>query len=230
MESPRLRPAVTTTEAHAGVRYTIQGPLVPVLEIEVGMQQVYFEHHVLLWKQPQIGVEIRPMKGAFKRMLAGLPVFMTQTTGAGRVAFSRDGAGEVFALHLDAGQSVDCREHQFLAATTSVDFTFQRVRGVANVLLGGTGFFIDTFTASKPGILWLHGYGNVFELTLTDGEAIDVEPGGWIYKDRTVQMQTMSQGLRTGLFGGGGGLFWNRFTGPGRLGLQSMYVHMPTAE
>lgn len=40
----------------------------------------------------------------------------------------------------------------------------------------------------------------------------------------------MSQGLRAGLFGGGGGLFWNRFTGPGRLGLQSMYVHRPTAE
>ena len=23
---------------------------------------------------------------------------------------------------------------------------------------------------------------------------------------------------------------WNRFTGPGRVGLQSMYLHMPTTE
>jgi len=23
---------------------------------------------------------------------------------------------------------------------------------------------------------------------------------------------------------------WNRFTGPGRIGLQSMYLHMPTEE
>jgi uncharacterized protein (AIM24 family) len=45
-----------------------------------------------------------------------------------------------------------------------------------------------------------------------------------------VKMETMSVGLRTGIFGGSGNLFWNRFTGPGRLGIQSMYVHMPTAE
>jgi uncharacterized protein (AIM24 family) len=229
MQSPQLRPSVAAREYHAGVPYKIDGPLVPVLELEVGGEHVYFEHHVLLWKHPGVGVEIRPMKGAFKRMLAGLPIFMTQTTGRGKVAFSRDGVGEVFALHLDAGQAVDCREHQFLAATRTVDFTFQRVRGIANMLLGGTGFFIDTFTATAPGVLWLHGYGNVFELTLGSGESIDVEPGGWIYKDPTVTMETMSQGLRTGLFGGGGGLFWNRFTGPGRLGLQSMYVHMPTS-
>jgi uncharacterized protein (AIM24 family) len=25
-------------------------------------------------------------------------------------------------------------------------------------------------------------------------------------------------------------VFWNRFTGPGRVGIQSMYVHMPEAK
>ena len=231
MESPRLRPSVTTTETFAGVHYKIEGPLVPVLEMSIGSVPVYFEHHVLLWKDPNVAIQIRPMKGAFKRMLAGLPIFLTETGGSGRIAFSRDGVGEVFAIHLEPGQGIDVREHQFLAATADVDYSFQRVRGVANILLGGTGFFIDTFVAQQqPGILWLHGYGNVFEVTLREGESLDVEPGGWIYKDRTVKMQTMSQGLRAGLFGGGGGLFWNRFTGPGRLGMQSMYVHMPTAE
>jgi uncharacterized protein (AIM24 family) len=231
MDYPKLRPAVTGAKVHAGVRYSIEGPLVPVLEIELEEQRVYFEHHVLLWKDPKVGVAIRPMKGAFKRILAGLPIFLTETTGRGRIAFSRDGTGELFALHLGVDESVDCREHQFLAATGNIDFTFQRVRGAANIFLGGTGFFIDTFTArGEAGILWLHGYGNVFEVTLAAGQSIDVEPGGWIYKDTTVSMATMSQGLRVGIFGGGGGLFWNRFTGPGRLGLQSMYVHMPTAE
>jgi ATPase subunit of ABC transporter with duplicated ATPase domains len=38
----------------------------------------------------------------------------------------------------------------------------------------------------------------VFEVTLAAGEEIDIEPGGWIYKDRTVQMQTMFQKLSTG--------------------------------
>jgi uncharacterized protein (AIM24 family) len=70
-----------------------------------------------------------------------------------------------------------------LAATDNVEYTFTRVRGAANMLLGGTGFFIDTFSCpSREGILWLHGFGNVFEVTLAAGESIDIEPSGWIYK------------------------------------------------
>jgi uncharacterized protein (AIM24 family) len=103
------------------------------------------------------------------------------------------------------------------------------VKGAASVLFGGTGFFIDTFSCvGSEGIVWLHGYGNVFAMTLGAGEAIDVEPGGWIYKDRGVQMQTIFQKVSTGLFASAGNLFWNRFTGPGRLAIQSMYLHMPT--
>jgi uncharacterized protein (AIM24 family) len=112
-----------------------------------------------------------------------------------------------------------------------VDYTFTRVRGAANILLGGTGFFIDTFSCpSREGILWLHGFGNVFEVTLAPGEAIDIEPGGWIYKERTVQMETMLQRLSTGFFASAGQLCWNRFTGPGKIALQTMYYHMASGE
>jgi uncharacterized protein (AIM24 family) len=164
-------------------------------------------------------------------MLAGMPIFMTSARGPGRIAYSRDGAGQVFALHLSPGEAVDVREHQFLAATDSVEFTFNRVRGMANMLLGGTGIFIDTFTAAAgDGILWLHGYGNVFEVELQPGEQIDIEPGGWIYKSPSVTMETVFQGLSTGFFGSGGQLAWNRFTGPGKIALQSMYVHLNSEE
>lgn len=164
-----------------------------------------------------------------KRVLSGMPVFITQAQGPGRIAFSRDGAGHVFALHLKAGEAIDVREHQFLAATDAVTYTFTRVKGAASILFGGTGFFIDTFSCvGAEGIVWLHGYGNVFAMTLGAGEQIDVEPGGWIYKDRAVQMQTIFQKVSTGLFASAGNLFWNRFTGPGSLAIQSMYLHMPT--
>jgi uncharacterized protein (AIM24 family) len=33
-------------------------------------------------------------------------------------------------------------------------------------------------------------------------------------------------GLRTGMFGGTGNLVFNRFTGPGRVGIQSLYMDM----
>ena len=99
------------------------------------------------------------------------------------------------------------------------------------MLLGGTGFFIDKFHCTRgEGVVWLHGYGNVFEVVLGPGQSFDIEPGGWIYKDTTVQMETEFQKLSAGVFASAGQLVWNRFTGPGRVGIQSMYIHYPTAE
>lgn len=43
-------------------------------------------------------------------------------------------------------------------------------------------------------------------------------------------METQFQKLATGVFASLGQLAWNRFTGPGRVGLQSMYIHFATAE
>ncbi len=230
MAVPVQLPTAARDESFAGLTYHIEGELVPVLHLELNGVPVYFEHHILLWKDPGVEIGVKSLKGAFKRVLSGMPIFMTEAKGSGRIAFSRDGVGHVFPIHLKAGESIDVREHQFLAATDSVDYTFTRVKGAANMLFSGTGFFIDTFTARKEGVLWLHGYGNVFEVTLAASEQIDIEPGGWVYKDRGVQMQTIFQRLATGLFAGAGQVFWNRFTGPGRIGLQSMYLHLPTEE
>ena len=231
MPVPVLMPTAARDETFGGVTYHIEGELVPALHVELSSMPVYFEHHILLWKDPQVEIKLHPLKGAFKRMLAGIPVFMTEAHGPGGIAFSRDGAGHVFGIHLRSGESVDVREHQFLAATNEVDYSFTRVKGAANILFGGTGLFIDTFTCrGTEGIIWLHGYGNVFEVTLGAGESIDIEPGGWIYKTPTVGMQTIFQKLSTGILASAGQIFWNRFTGPGKIGLQSMYYHMPTTE
>jgi uncharacterized protein (AIM24 family) len=231
MERPVLLPCTATDETFAGVSYHLDGELVPVLTVELSSSQtVYFEHHILLWKHPGVTIGIRPMKGAFKRMMAGMQIFTTEAQGPGQIAFSRDAAGHVFALHLKQGEEIHVREHQFLAATGNIDYTFERVRGVANMLFGGTGFFIDKFHGNKgEGILWLHGYGNVFEKILAAGEQIDVEPGAWLYKDPSIRMESNIQRLSTGIFAGMN-LVMNRFTGPGRLGLQSMYLHAETAD
>jgi uncharacterized protein (AIM24 family) len=89
------------------------------------------------------------------------------------------------------------------------------------------------------GIVLLHGYGNVFEKTLGAGETLDVEPGGWLWKDANVRMDTVSVlqsgggGGLMGAFGafvGGAALSLNRFYGPGRIGIQSMTYHPPAEE
>ena len=227
MERPKILPTQATDEMFANVRYHLDGELVPMLTVEMPPGgAVYFEHHVLLWKHPGVEVGIRPMQGTFKRMMAGMQIFVTEAQGPGQIAFSRDGAGHIVPMHIKAGEELHVREHQFLAATGNIDYTFERVKGIANLLFGGTGFFIDKFHGHKgDGILWLHGYGNVFEKVLAAGESIDVEPGGWLYKDPGVRMETTMARLTTGVFAGFN-LVLNRFTGPGRLGLQSMYLHM----
>jgi len=229
MSRPVLLPTAARDEQFAGYTYHVEGELVPVLTVEVKPgQTVYFEHHIMLWKHQSIEIGLRPMQGMLKRMMAGMQIFVTQATGSGQIAFSRDGAGHIFALHLDQGQEVQVREHQFLAATDNVDYTFERVKGISNIMLGSTGFFIDKFHGHKgEGILWLHGYGNVFEKVLAPGETIQVEPGGWLYKDTSVHMETKFQRITSGLLAGFN-FVTNNFTGPGRVGIQSMSLIIPS--
>jgi uncharacterized protein (AIM24 family) len=214
---------------YGGVNMTIGGELVPVCTVTLNATSgpIFFEHHILLWRDPQVEITAKTLKGMGKRILAGLPVVVTEATGNDRIAFSRDAPGQLIFVELGAGEQLDVREHQFLFATNTVEYGYYRLKGISNMMFGGTGFFIDTFKG--PGLVALHGYGNVLERTLAPGEQIDVEPGAFLYKDASVKMDTMRLGLRTGLMGGTN-LFLNRFTGPGDLGIQSMTFHLSTGD
>jgi uncharacterized protein (AIM24 family) len=219
----------------------IEGELVPVVDVELGAStSIYFEHHILLWKQPNVRLGFMGLKNAGKRFFAGLQIFISTAQGPGNIAMSREAPGQIVALKMRPGQVVDVREHQFLLATQAVNYDFYWQTGLANVFFSRSGLFIDRFTATQEeGLLLLHGYGNVFEKQLGPGEQLDVEPGAWLWKDASVQMDTVTVlqsggggGLMAalGAFVGGASLVMNRFTGPGRLGLQSMTYHPPAAE
>ena len=227
---PELLPTRIREGLAPGISYQIQGELVPMLHCRLdGSMPIYFEHHVVLWKDPQMAVKLRAVRGAARRMISGQQVFLTEAKGRGEIAFSRDAPGHVFPLELPRQAAILVREHQFLAATGSLRYTATRLRGITNNLFGGNGFWVDRFEARDgDGVVWLHGYGNVFEKHLQDGEEIDVEPGGWVYMDPGVRMRPTVYGLRTGVFAGVGQLVFNRFRGPGRVGIQSMYLHLPT--
>jgi uncharacterized protein (AIM24 family) len=228
---PTLMPTSVSAESFGGVTYHIDGELVPVLSVNVSQMPVYFEHHILLWKHPTVRIGLKALKGMLKRMIAGMQVFVTEASGPGIIAFSRDGAGHIVPIHLRHGEELHVREHQFLAATGNIDYSFERIRGLATMMFGQSGFFIDKFKGhTGDGVLWLHGYGNVFEKVLEAGEQIDIEPGGWLYKDPQVKMDTVVDRLTSGLFGSTVNFVVNRFTGPGRVGIQSMYIHMPSEE
>ena len=226
-EAPRLRDMAEFKFGNSVCQ--VEGEIVPVAEISLGGgDSIFFEHHVMLWKDESVRMDVMPIQGGIKRLLAGMPFVISMASQTGRIAFSRDAAGELVVMPLHPNQELDVREHAFLLCSHNVNYSFVRVKGLRNILFGGTGMFMDRFIAQgQPGMLILHGAGNVFERRLAAGESVQLEPGAFLYKDASVTMEVEMQKLSVGLFGGAG-MSLARMTGPGRVGIQSMYHHHNT--
>lgn len=125
-------------------------------------------------------------------------------------------------LPLHPGVETDLRGHAFLAASQNVGYSFVKIDKLTSMFHGGPGMYLDRFVASDTqGLLLLHGYGNVFQRRLGPGEKILVEPGGFLYKDAPVAVSRVPVQKGTGYHHAS----WAELTGPGRVGIQSMYVH-----
>jgi len=221
----------------------IEGLYVPVADVNLAASDsIYFTHHVLLWKDPQLNITTMPLASGWKRMFAGLPLIMMQARGPGHIAFSRDAPGEMIALPLQPGEEVDVREHLFMLATSNVAYDwfstniwYATQSGDDKETHYPVGMFMDRFSAPQaPGLLLLHASGNVFVRDLAPGQTILVKPTALIFKDPSVQMQLHFEHPRTG-FSLGFGLgssnwsnryYWLRLWGPGRVAVQSVFDRM----
>jgi len=216
----------------------IEGLYVPVADVNLApADSIYFTHHVLLWKDPQVNISAMPLSGAWKRMFAGLPLVMMQAQGPGHIAFSRDAPGEMIALPLQPGDTIDVREHLFMLATGNVAYDWFMTNIWYSTKSGDdkethypVGAFMDRFTAPEsPGLLLLHSSGNVLVRELAPGESLLVKPTALIFKDPTVEMQLHFEHPRTGfsLWGSWGNRYvWLRLWGPGRVAVQSAFERM----
>lgn len=215
----------------------IEGNYVPVADMNLAEGDgIYFAHHILLWKDTGVNITTMSLKGAWKRMLSGMPLIMTQAHGPGHIAFSRDEPGEMIALPLQPHQFVDVREHIFMVATSNVQYDwinsgiwFTTRSGNESETHYPLGMFLDRFTAGNvPGLLLLHGAGNVFVRTLAQREMILVKPTAFLFKDTTVQMQLHIErpaGTWRSWRSWGERHLWLRLYGPGRVAVQSAYGH-----
>ena len=213
----------------------IEGLYVPVADMNLAPEDsVYFTHHVLLWMETRVKISTMPMRGGWKRMFAGMPLIMTQAQGPGHIAFSKDQPGELIALPLQPGQSVDVREHMFLAATSNVEYDWFQTQIWYSVRNGNDtethyplGMFMDRFSSSAlPGLLLLHAAGNVFVRTLGPLQTILVKPTALIFKDPSVQMNLHLEHPNAGMFTWGSWTnrsIWLRLSGPGRVAIQSVF-------
>lgn len=216
----------------------IEGLYVPVADVNLAApDSIYFTHHVLLWKDPQVNVTTMSLAGGWKRMFAGLPLIMTEARGPGHIAFSRDAPGEMIALPIQPGEAVDVREHLFMLATGSVRYDwfstniwFTTKSGNESETHYPVGAFMDRFSAPQsPGLLLLHASGNVFVRELGPGETMLVKPTALIFKDPTVDMQLHFEQPATGFSMWGtwsNRYMWLRVFGPGRIAVQSAFERM----
>jgi uncharacterized protein (AIM24 family) len=213
----------------------IEGTYVPIADMNLAAGDgVYFAHHVLLWKDPQVNITTMPLSGGWKRLFAGLPLIMTQAEGPGHIAFSMDNPGELIALPLQAGQVIDVREHLFLAATSNVQYGYYPTHIWLRTGSGNEtethypiGMNMDQFGAPQtPGLLLLHAGGNVFVRTLAPNQSILIKPTALIFKDPGVQMQLHFERPSTAFSSWGfwsNRYVWLRLQGPGRIAIQSVF-------
>ena len=213
----------------------IEGTYVPVADFNLsGEDGVYFTHHMLLWKDPAITIAPMALRGGWSRLFAGLPLLMTQAYGQGHVAFSRDAPGEMVPVPLQAGMSIDVREHIFMVATNQVRYDwfntgvwFQTRDGDETETHYPLGMYMDRFSApGAPGLLLLHAHGNAFIRQLAPGETLLVKPTALLFKDSTVQMHLHFEhpaGTWRSWRSWGERFVWLRLTGPGRVSVHSAY-------
>jgi uncharacterized protein (AIM24 family) len=218
-------------------RCQIEGTTVPVADFTLAPQEmVYFSHHVLLWTDPATRLAAMSMRGGWKRMMAGMPVFMVEAHGPGHLALSDNHAGEVIALPLQHGQQMWVREHRFLCATGNIRYDWDRTNiwyvtgdGDDQETHYPMGQYGDIFTAAgRPGLLLLHSPGNTFIRDLGHGESLLVQPSSLLYRDMSVNVHLHLEYPRNL-----GMAFWHprwsyrniwvRLRGPGRVAVQSVY-------
>jgi uncharacterized protein (AIM24 family) len=201
-EAPRLR---DMTEFHwAASSCQLDAGVVPVAEVTLdAADSVFFEHHVMLWKDESAPMSVMSTPGGTKRLLSGLPFVLSVARGPGRVAFSRDAAGEFVVVPIDPPSEIDVREHALLLATGTLTYSFEKFPGLRAMLAADAGIYLDRYAAQGgPGLLVLHGYGNVFQRTLQEGESILVDPGAFLYKDGGVRIEVVSINFKTGATSG----------------------------
>jgi uncharacterized protein (AIM24 family) len=215
----------------------IEGDVTPVADVHLAAGDgLYFMHHALLWREPALATSLVSLRDGFVRKLAGMPVYMMQASGPGRIAFSGMYAGDLFAVPLQAGEAIDVREHVLLVAEGSVRYDFFDSH-IWYVAADGddqkshypVGQFMDRFSAAdRPGVVLLHAAGDVFLRDLADGESLLIQPGSLIYKSPSVGMRLHIEEPRqsgwTALFSSGRHRFlFLHLTGPGRVAIHSVF-------
>lgn len=238
---PTLPEARNTRSAHRtdDIDYVIRGAETQYVEIELDPGEAAIaEAGSMLHKDPAVAMTtllgdgsdsehslVSRVWGAGKRTVSGVGMFTTlfthEGTGKAHVAFAAPYAGHIVALRLDdIGGELICQRDAFLCAARGVSLDIYLQKKIMTGLFGGDGFILQHL--SGHGWVFVHAGGTVMERELAAGESIDVDAGCVAAFTKGVDFDLTSPGsVRSRVFGGGG-WFFARLTGPGKVWIQSL--------
>ena len=210
------------------MRYDITGTTMQTVSVDLAAgERLYSQTATMAWMSDGIRMDTHTGGGLFaglKRAISGGGLFITEfiAEADANIAFAPRFPGQIVAVQLVTGQSLNCRKETFLCAESSVtlDIAFQQRLGAG--FFAGEGFVMQRVTG--PGMVFLDLSGEVVEKTLSPGERLFVHAGHVGLQEPTVDIDIrLMRGFRNILFGGEG-LFLATLTGPGKVWLQSMPI------
>lgn len=204
---------------------TLKGVVPAVLATLAPQESVYCEHGIMLYKDPTVTVGRKTVQsggmfGSIKRTtVGGIPFFLSEFTGPGSVAFSRDGVGEIRDIELAPNEVLDIAEGSLLCAENRIPYDMIYVKGT-NRIGRMLGFFMDRLRG--PGKIALHGFGNIISMTLAARETMTCDYGALLYKSGTVEAKSLNLPFGSGLLGKLESYEVLELVGPGKVALQSI--------
>ncbi|MGI0131879.1 MAG: AIM24 family protein [Thermoplasmata archaeon] len=209
---------------------TLKGIVPAVLATLGAGESIYCEHGIMLYKDPTVTVGRKTIQsgGMFQTIkrttVGGVPYFLTEFSGPGSVAFSRDGVGEVRDLDLAANETIDVAEGSLVCAENRIPYDMIYVQGTHRI--GRMmGFWMDRLVG--PGKIALHGYGNIISMTLAPHEKVTCDYGALLYKSATVEAKSLNLPFGSGLLGKIEAYEVLELVGPGKVALQSIDPKKP---
>ncbi len=210
--------------------YEITQSVLPVVTITLKEGDVvYSESGGMSWMSGNVEMKTHSGGGLgkmLKRKLSGESLFITDyfvRGGTGTIAFASEFPGRIVDLHLKEGESVIAQKDGFMCAEKSVDLDLHLNKRLSTGFFGGEGFIMEKITG--PGTVFFEFDGDIVEVSLADGEELQVDAGHVAMFQPSVNYSVrMVKGLSNILFGGEG-LFLATLRGPGTVWLQTMPMH-----
>lgn len=211
----------------------ILGTTLPVLEVDLNPgETIYSESGELSWMTSSIQMKTHTQAGgggglfgAFKRVVAGGSLFMSEYTAAGTpgsVSFAAKVPGHIIPVDIQPGSELMVHRHGFMCATNQVTLTVGFQQNLGAGIFGGDGFILQR--VGGQGTAWLELSGEMIQKDLAAGETLRVHPGHVGAFQTSVSFNiTTIPGIKNALFGGDG-IFLAALTGPGSVWLQTLPI------